>query len=50
MCNNVGGQVKGASPETLTDQMEKAGFALERTDTSFKANRLYIYILRPRSL
>lgn len=43
------GRGEGTSPETMTDQMEKAGFALERTDTSFSANRLYIYLFRLRS-
>jgi SAM-dependent methyltransferase len=44
------GRGDGTSPETMTDQMEKAGFALERTDTSFEANRLYIYLFRLRSI
>jgi SAM-dependent methyltransferase len=43
------GRGEGTSPETMTDQMEKAGFALERTDTSLEDNRMYIYLFRPRS-
>lgn len=41
------GRGEGTSPERMRYQMEEAGFALERIDTSLEANRLYIYLFRP---
>jgi ubiquinone/menaquinone biosynthesis C-methylase UbiE len=42
------GRGEGTSPEDVTTQMERAGFVLEHVDKSLAANRLYIYIFRPR--
>jgi len=43
------GRGEGTSPETMTAQMESAGFILERIDKSLEANELYIYLFRLRS-
>ena len=43
------GRGEGTSPEKMTDQMESAGFALERVDKSLEANELFIYLFRLRS-
>ena len=43
------GHGEGTSPETMTAQMESAGFILERIDKSFEDNRLSIYLFRLRS-
>jgi len=40
------GHGEGTSPETMTLQMESAGFILERIDKSLEANELYIYLFR----
>ena len=42
------GRGEGTSPETMTAQMERAGFVLERIDKSLEANGLYIYLFRLR--
>jgi len=44
------GRGEGTLPETMTAQMESAGFILERIDKSLEDNRLYIYLFRLRSL
>ena len=44
------GSGEGTLPETMTAQMESAGFILERIDKSFEDNRLYIYLFRLRPL
>ncbi|OGD26622.1 MAG: hypothetical protein A2Y56_09750 [Candidatus Aminicenantes bacterium RBG_13_63_10] len=38
----------GTPPETVESQMRAAGFDLVRTDLSLEANRLAIYLFRPR--
>ncbi len=43
------GTGEGTSPERMTSQMEGAGFVLERTDKSFEASRMYIYLFRPKA-
>ena len=43
------GRGEGTPPETMTAQMESAGFVLERVDKSLEANELYIYLFRPGS-
>jgi len=39
----------GTPPDTVESQMRAAGFDLVRTDLSLEANRLAIYLFRPRS-
>lgn len=41
---------EGTAPETMTTQMEEAGYVLERVDKSLEANRLYIYLFRPAAV
>jgi len=43
------GRGEGTPPETMTAQMERAGFVLERIDKSLEANELFIYLFRLRS-
>lgn len=40
------GRGEGTTPEAMKEQMEKAGFRLERIDRSFEADRLLIYLFR----
>jgi len=42
------GRGGGTAPEMMRSQMEEAGFILERIDGSLEANRLNIYLFRPR--
>ena len=44
------GRGEGTLPETMTAQMESAGFILERIDKSLEDNRLYIDLFRLRTL
>jgi len=44
------GRGEGTLPETMTTQMESAGFILECIDRSLEDNRLYIYLFRLQSL
>lgn len=41
------GRGEGNTPETMTSQMKKAGYGLERIDRSLEKDRLLIYLFRP---
>ena len=37
---------EGTPPETIKAQMEGAGYVLEKTDTSLRENRMYLYLFK----